>query len=276
MTHATGPVPRLVCAQGLYHTAAQTSPTFQPGDHPVYRHPSDHSPPLHGFSPAVAAIAAHAEALVGHPLNHALLQLYRGGADFISEHADKTLDLVRGSAVVNVSLGARRTMRLRAKKQCPAYTAAESQEQQDQQRQQQQRDTQLIPLPHGSIFVLGARTNARYLHSIPANKRPASELSAEELAFGGARVSLTFRHIGTWLDADERVIWGQGAVGKTRKEAGVVVTGGGGEGDDEVLLGEEGERLLRGFGRENQEVGARWEECYGRGSDVLHLRKPPS
>jgi alkylated DNA repair dioxygenase AlkB len=41
-----------------------------------------------------------------------LIQLYRTGADYISEHSDKTIDVVRGSRIVNVSLGARRTMTL--------------------------------------------------------------------------------------------------------------------------------------------------------------------
>ena len=56
------------------------------------------------------------EAEVGHPINHALIQLYREGNDFISEHADKTLDVVAGSSIVNFSLGASRTMVLAQKR----------------------------------------------------------------------------------------------------------------------------------------------------------------
>ena len=49
-------------------------------------------------------------------MNHVLIQLYRSGKDCISEHSDKTIDVVPGSSIVNVSFGARRTMTLRKKK----------------------------------------------------------------------------------------------------------------------------------------------------------------
>ena len=55
-----------------------------------------------------------AERVAGHPLNHCLIQLYRSSADYISEHADKTLDQVHGTHVVNVSFGASREMVLRS------------------------------------------------------------------------------------------------------------------------------------------------------------------
>ena len=40
-----------------------------------------------------------------HPVNHVLIQLYRTGADHISEHSDKMIDVVRGSRIVSLSLG---------------------------------------------------------------------------------------------------------------------------------------------------------------------------
>lgn len=43
-----------------------------------------------------------------HPVNHVLIQYYRSGNDYISEHSDKTIDVVRDSKIVNVSLGAER------------------------------------------------------------------------------------------------------------------------------------------------------------------------
>jgi alkylated DNA repair dioxygenase AlkB len=54
-----------------------------------------------------------------------LIQPYRTGAvraDYISEHSDKTIDVVRVSRIVNLSLGARRTMMLRTKKDDTANT----------------------------------------------------------------------------------------------------------------------------------------------------------
>lgn len=80
MHHRGGKVPRLVAVQG------------EIGDDdgvPVYRHPADESPPLQEFSPTLEAIRKEVEKAVGQPLNHALIQLYRGGKDNISEHSDK-------------------------------------------------------------------------------------------------------------------------------------------------------------------------------------------
>ncbi|KAG9877785.1 hypothetical protein KCV05_g21635, partial [Aureobasidium melanogenum] len=96
MYHAAGEVPRLVCCQGDINDAD--------GSMPVYRHPSDQSLPLLRWSPVVTKIKERAEERVGHKLNHALIQLYRSGQDHISEHSDKTLDIVHGSKIVNVSL----------------------------------------------------------------------------------------------------------------------------------------------------------------------------
>ena len=56
------------------------------------------------------------------------------------------------------------------------------------------------------------------------------------------------------------VIWGQGATGKIRKEAQVVVNG-----------GEEAASLLRAFGEENHSPSFDWDLAYGGGFDVLHL-----
>lgn len=58
------------------------------------------------------------------PINHHLCSpsrpqyphSYSTPAQLFSEHSDKTINVVRGSHIVNLSLGARRTMTLRAKK----------------------------------------------------------------------------------------------------------------------------------------------------------------
>lgn len=80
MHHRGGAVPRLVAVQGEIG---------ENGGVPVYRHPADESPPLLEFSPTVEAIREEVEKVVGQTLNHALIQLYRGGDDNISEHSDK-------------------------------------------------------------------------------------------------------------------------------------------------------------------------------------------
>ncbi|KAJ5120240.1 hypothetical protein N7448_010909 [Penicillium atrosanguineum] len=242
MYHLSGQVPRLVAVQGH----------IQPnGAVPIYRHPADEAPPLDSFTPAVDKVRLAVEAILGHSLNHALVQLYRDGQDNISEHSDKTLDIVRGSFICNVSLGAQRVMVLRTKS-----SAREPKEGADSGR-----TTQRVVLPHQSLFVLGEKTNMRWLHGIRPDKRSNSVKSPEELAFGGERISLTFRNIGTFIEPASNTIWGQGGVGKTMDLARPVVYG------DPT----ETERLIRSFGQENRATEFDWEAVYGGGFDVVNF-----
>ncbi|KAH4097276.1 hypothetical protein HBI56_214880 [Parastagonospora nodorum] len=252
MHHQTGAVPRLVCAQGLFRSD---------GSMPVYRHPSDQSLPLLHFSPKVDVIRKRAEKAVGHPLNHVLIQMYRDGTDYISEHSDKTLDIVRESSIVNVSFGAQRTMRLRMKR--PSKTA--NGEVGEESKEDTERITQRVPLPHNSLFTLGPATNAQFLHSIQPDKRIPAERSPTELAYNGIRISLTFRHIGTFLDARSHTIWGQGATAKEQRDAADVIN------NDE----QESSALIHAFGTENQSTSFDWPTVYGPGFDVLHLQAAP-
>ncbi|KAI0668165.1 hypothetical protein C8Q78DRAFT_980461 [Trametes maxima] len=249
MMHRGGEVPRLVAVEGK---------VAEDGSYPIYRHPADESPALRPFSPTVERIRKHVEALLHEHVNHVLIQHYRSGADYISEHSDKTVDVVRGSKIVNVSVGAQRIMTLRTKKDPLAYPHVDLD---SPDSSVQKRVVQHIPLPHNSIFVMGLHTNARWMHSIRTDKRPTIEKDAEELFKNGERISLTFRTIGTFLAPDETLIFGQGAKGKTREDAQPVVRG-----------GEEAERLLVAFGAENHQGNFDWEANYGEGFDVLHFR----
>jgi alkylated DNA repair dioxygenase AlkB len=185
MMHRGGEVPRRVAIQGLVEAD---------GVAPLYRHPVDGQPPMGPFTPLVDAIRREVEARVGHPLNHGLLQLYRDGRDWISEHADKTLDLARPSFIVNVSLGRTRTMVLRPKRSEVGAPAA----------------PERIPLPHGSMLVMGLGTNRTHYHAIRQEGARDDD---------GPRVSLTFRHIGTFHDAATGAVWGVGAPCADRAEA---------------------------------------------------------
>lgn len=242
MLRIGGEVPRLVAVEGEI---------LSDGSFPIYRHPADSSPPLLPFSPIVETIRQHAARVLNQPLNHVLIQHYRSGADYISEHSDKTIDVVRGSSIVNVSIGAQRTMTIRTKKDASEV---------DETTGRTSRSTERIPLPNNSMLVMGLDTNAKYLHSIRTDKRPDVTKSPEELAYNSERISLTFRHIGTFLTADQSKIFGQGATGKMRDEAKTVVNG-----------GEEAEKLIIAFGEENHRTEFDWEGAYGRGSDVLHF-----
>ncbi|KAI1432694.1 hypothetical protein GGR50DRAFT_577498 [Xylaria sp. CBS 124048] len=246
MSHQGGEVPRLVAVQGQVD---------EDGSKPIYRHPADESPPLLPFTPAVDEIRRVVESNLQHPINHVLIQFYRDGNDYISEHSDKTLDIVRDSFIANVSLGAERTMTLRTKRR--NRDERESGGTPDGGK----REIQRARLPHNSLFQMGLATNMRWMHSIRQDKRLAREKSTEEVAFNGSRISLTFRRIGTFLDGENQRIWGQGATAKTRDEAKEVVNG-----QTPEAVG-----MLKAFGRENQESVFQWEEFYGNGFDVLHI-----
>ncbi|KAJ6547433.1 hypothetical protein B0H19DRAFT_998472 [Mycena capillaripes] len=241
MHHRGGEVPRLVAVEG------EVAPD---GSFPIYRHPADESPPLHPFSPTVDAIRQKVQKVIHHPVNHVLIQFYRTGTDYISEHSDKTIDVVRGSNIVNVSLGAQRTMTLRLKKDRAQALPPPP-----------PRPTQRIPLPHNSMFVMGPDTNAKWLHGINQDKRFITMKSEAETFQEGMRISLTFRHIGTFLSADQKHIWGQGATGKTRETARSVVHG-----------TKESEDLIVAFGAENHRSDFDWDGHYGMGFDVVNFK----
>lgn len=270
MSHQGGEVPRLVAVQGEVD---------EEGNIPIYRHPADESPPLLPWTKTVREIKEVAERKVGHELNHALIQFYRDGTDYISEHSDKTLDIAHDSYIVNVSLGAERTMIFRTKRQPkpvngsgdtvaseakPAAATGGNSNGAGAKREQQR-----ARLPHNSLCQMGLRTNKRWLHAIKQDKRPGREKTTAELAFGGARISLTFRRIDTFLDAGGRRIWGQGATGKTRAAAGAVADGG------TTTTTSAAVAMLRAFGRENQDSVFDWAHHYGAGFDVVHLPASP-
>jgi nicotinamidase-related amidase/alkylated DNA repair dioxygenase AlkB len=186
MIHRGSAVPRLVALQGTKEAD---------GVEPLYRHPADAQPPLTHWTPTIDSIRQEVERRIGHPLNHCLIQLYRNGRDFIGEHADKTLDVMRPSFIVNVSLGVTRTMIFRSKHQKGSVP-------------------QKLPLPHGSLFMLNLESNQKFYHGI------------EQLGIDGtdeSRISLTLRYIGTYYNPNNGVVWGIGAPSKTRAEANVRV-----------------------------------------------------
>ena len=241
MFHRSGQVPRLVAVQG------EIGPD---GRIPIYRHPADESPPLLPFTPAVLLIKEEVEKILMQSFNHALIQLYRDGVDNISEHSDKTLDIVRNSVIVNVSLGAQRTMTLRTKKS----------KQSNGTEGPHMRLSQRVKLPNNSVFVMGSQTNREWLHGLKPDKRPVQEKTEAEKAFGGERISITFRQIGTFIDNSGKVIWGAGAKGKTMREASEISR------DDAQM-----EAMICAFGKENHEADFDWETEYGSGYDVVNL-----
>jgi hypothetical protein len=248
MSHQGGDVPRLVAVQGE---------VAKDGSFPIYRHPADESPPLLPFSPVVSLIRTRVEEKLGHSVNHVLIQVYRDGTDNISEHSDKTLDIVPNTFIANVSLGAQRTMIFRTKKPPKGDDRSKNSE-------NEARKICRVVLPHNSMCKVGMMTNMHWLHGIRQDKRIISEKSEAELAYGGVRISLTFRKIGTFLEKDQQKIWGQGAVSKKKEEARTVINGN----------SPEAEEIIRAFGKENHSSDFDWKEVYGKGFDVLHISNP--
>ncbi|KIM31183.1 hypothetical protein M408DRAFT_255297 [Serendipita vermifera MAFF 305830] len=257
MYHHGGEVPRLVAVEGEIQ---------EDGWFPIYRHPSDQSPPLLPWSPTVARIRTEVERVLGHPVNHVLIQHYRSGNDYISEHSDKTIDVVRGSNIVNVSLGAQRVMILRTKKDAlpkeePSATKEPGEGSTSTPGPVMERPAQRIPLPHNSMFVLGPISNKKWLHGIRQDKRADFLKVPEELEYGGGRISLTFRQIGTFLSTDQSKIYGQGSTGKTKEDAKPTINGN----------REAAQEMINAFGYENQQSDFDWDATYGAGFDVLHF-----
>lgn len=244
MGHQGGEVPRLVAVQGQIE---------EDGSIPIYRHPTDESPAFLSYSPTVETIKKVVEKRLGHPLNHVLVQFYRNGNDNISEHSDKTLDITPNTFIANVSLGAQRTMVFRRKK--PVKSAG------DIDPQSTPRESCRAALPHNSLCKVGLETNKKWLHGIRPDKRMASEKSEAELAYECGRISLTFRHIGTYLDKNQQKIWGQGATAKRKEDAKSVINGN----------TPQSQEMLQAFGKENHDSNFDWQEIYGKGFDVLHM-----
>ena len=177
MYNRSSPVPRLVTVQCDYNDGVM----------PYYRHPADEMPIQFPWTKSVKIIKERVERIVGHSLNHALIQLYRDSRDFIKEHSDKTLDITPGSKIVTVTFGAGRFLILSAKDSLITQNFN-------------------ILLESGSVFVLGLETNKKMKHAISKHGRQVGE-----------RLSLTFRQIHTFTDGT--LIWGGGATGKSRQDA---------------------------------------------------------
>ena len=168
------PVPRLVKIQGIFDNDYK----------PLYRHPIDTQPEITEMTPLTKKICDVLSKKLNQKFNHVLIQLYRSGNDFIGEHSDKTLDILKNTNIVNYSIGTTRTMRLRQKK-----------------INEKEREIKKIKLKNNSVFVLGWNTNQKWLHSIKQEK---------SLADLGERISFTFRTIATFIDDFGNII-GQGA-----------------------------------------------------------------
>ena len=198
MKHYGIPVPRLASIQG---SIAHDGGLADAAVIPLYRHPADEQPEVVAWTPLVRRIADEAEAKFGHTFNHALVQLYRTSQDSISRHADKTLDIARGTPIISVSFGASRLFTLRSKATLKAGTGAET--------------THKITLMDNSALHLGLDTNAKFTHQILSDRRADGQRREDETAYDGQRISITLRNVATYVRRKDGRVFGQGARHKT-------------------------------------------------------------
>jgi alkylated DNA repair dioxygenase AlkB len=247
-----GMVSRLVSIQGHFSESTPNEQGVKVVEYPVYRHPVDNdecTPKLMPFTETIKEIKGKIEdriyATLGRreDFNHCLIQYYRDDKDFIGEHADKTLDIVHNSLIVNFSLGCTRTLMLRPKRN----------------DRNDHHDIQRVRLVHNSLFILGPESNKHFVHGIKANNRIDSMKQPDELLYNKQRISLTFRTIGTYksdtidINTNEIIhtkLVGQGAPTNNRTD----------KSDDNDI-----QRLYESFSIENRSSDYNWNDLYGKG-----------
>ena len=112
--------------------------------------------------PALRDAARRVLEAVGAPFNSIGLNRYRDGRDSVAPHNDHLDELVEGSPIALLSLGATRRMIVRAKRP--------------------PRDTLNVDLEPGSLLVMSYATQIHYTHGVPKVAGPVGE-----------RISLAFR-----------------------------------------------------------------------------------
>ena len=122
--------------------------------------------------PPMAQKVLHVLQAMGYILNHIVINRYLKPEDHIGYHQDKSRSFLKGSFICTVSIGGARTLELKHKTDS-------------------NRPVQKIVLEHGSLLMLGWKTNEQWLHRIVPE---SSQSSAKP------RISLTCRAITTAFD----------------------------------------------------------------------------
>eukprot|EP01027_Heterolobosea_sp_BB2_P000889 GEZU01001330.1.p1 GENE.GEZU01001330.1~~GEZU01001330.1.p1 ORF type:complete len:173 (+),score=39.75 GEZU01001330.1:252-770(+) len=108
--------------------------------------------------------------------NFALFNLYRNGNDYIGPHSDDERDLVPGSYIASISLGAERDFvfhhRIDKKKEASPGGGGGG------------ATTKKLTLPSGSLLCMGENCQKNYKHSVPKRSHVHSP-----------RINITFRLI---------------------------------------------------------------------------------
>lgn len=116
------------------------------------------------WTPTLMQIRVALRATVGADFNSVLVNRYRDGRDSMGWHADDEPELGPDPLIASVSLGALRSMRLRARRTGGARLD--------------------IELGKGSLLLMSGATQRNYLHAIDKQRKLVGE-----------RINLTFRQI---------------------------------------------------------------------------------
>lgn len=116
------------------------------------------------FTPTLLKIRHHVEQCLNTSFNSTLANLYRNGKDSMGWHSDDERELGSNPQIASLSLGEERVFKLRHKKD---------------------KSLKLdVPLPHGSLLVMGGTMQHHWQHALPKSTRVA-----------GPRINLTFRYV---------------------------------------------------------------------------------
>lgn len=135
------------------------------GSYPLYRYGGSYEPEVKSWTPTLKVVRDHITKLFGQYCNHAVINRYDGGEDYIGYHRDKVRDFTPGTSVVTPSFGSRRRFLL---------------------KNDSTGQVQEVILEPGSVFILGPKTNEEWKHSIVKSKN-----------LPGVRISVTLRSIQT-------------------------------------------------------------------------------
>ncbi|MFM1752541.1 MAG: hypothetical protein RL119_1503 [Actinomycetota bacterium] len=115
------------------------------------------------WSTRLAEVKAKVEEFTGHRFNSVLANLYRNGNDSMGWHADDEPELGVEPLIASVSLGQRRTFRI---------------------RHRETKETVSIDLESGSLVVMSGLSQKCWVHEVPKARRITEP-----------RINLTFRYV---------------------------------------------------------------------------------
>ena len=139
------------------------------------------------WTPLVSSVKDHVETALGEKFNFVLVNRYKDGLDYISEHRDYEQELVPTAPIASLSFGQARDFVFRHKDARGSRKKAELGRGRGRGRGSS-LTTHLEPvkieLGHGSLLVMCHPTNSMWYHSLPVRRRALHP-----------RINLTFRRM---------------------------------------------------------------------------------